>query len=142
VSRQQVSSFAFVVSWAHAPLGAAFQPLPTGSPWVLTNDNGDGVSSLEWEVQEAGTTLVSTNAPCGAANLSHVIGGVGLNTKFRPAGNARVSCLIKACSGDGAGLTFGFLDARNFFYFAKRADSTAANGQWCVVRACGRRCPC
>ena len=75
--------------------------MPSSSPWVLTNNDGDSVHQLEWEVQEAGTTLVSINAPCGGAhNLSRAVGGLGLNTQFRPAGNARVSCLIKAGSGD------------------------------------------
>lgn len=133
----QISSFAFVVSGTQASLGAAFATLSPTSPWVLTNDKGDGVGELEWEVREAGTTLVSSNAPCGAVNLSHAIGGVGLHTKWRPAGNARVACLIKAASGDGAGLLFGFLDARNFFYFAQRAASTAAPAQWWVVAVYG-----
>ena len=131
MANQQDVSFAVVTNWAPAALGASFTALPSSSPWVLTNNDGDSVHQLEWEVQEAGTTLVSINAPCGGAHiLTRAVGGLGLNTQFRPAGNARVSCLIKAGSGDGAGLVFGYLDPRNFFYFATSANLLSSPTQW------------
>ena len=92
-------------------------PSPT-SPWSFVGDTGAVAGNNTWRVHADGDAILSLDAPATVSSnaaLSGLLGRVGISTDAANTGALRVGCQVKA-ERSGAGVVFGFLDLRNFFF--------------------------